>query len=153
MSGLGSRRRVALALAGAISFVLFFGTGAYAGSVFSDIGYYTVNGVQYENRALISTNTSYHTASARTDIAGYSQTIPAGEMAALGRLFKSNGDLSCAGTYQYSSAPLGAGVWQPGYSCSRTSVGAWFSKGTTKAWNGSNAYVWWYTYQTVNQNS
>jgi len=139
-----------------LTLVLTFGVTAAATAAshtaYSDPGYYTVAGVQYQNQAMIYTEDVSHLAKALTQIKAPSQAVSSGTVGTLGRLFHSNGSLQCSGTYAYNSGTLPAGVNHTSWSCAVYQQDAWYSKGTTKAWNGGG-YTEWFTFQSRNQNS
>jgi hypothetical protein len=135
---------------------LIFGvlTGvAYAGTAASAYGYYTVNGIQYENQAAINTIPSYyHESYGVTLVTPYSGgPAPTGWVGALPVTYK-NGVLYCTGTWSYNSAPLANGAWLNPSGCFNYVADIWSSKGETRGWNGSG-YGTWYTFMSPNQNS
>ncbi len=143
------KRKIVIAIAAAFVASVFVGLGnaANAGQATSALGYYTVNGHQYQNQAVIWTQTNYAYA---TTINGWSSgTATSGWAGARGRLFTSGGTLSCEGANTYNSAGVNNAT---GLSCSRSTSGAWYSYGVALGWNGSG-YTSFYTYQSPNQHS
>lgn len=143
------RRRI-LALVGAFAtaFLVSFGAqAAIAGTAYSSNGYYTVNGHQYVNFAIISTSTGSASASTWNQWSGGGTQV--GWAGARGRLFTQDGYLSCEGSNTYNAAYGDPAI---GYSCVRTQPYVWYSYGVSLAWNGSG-YSSYYTYASPYQNS
>lgn len=133
------------------SFLVGFGIqAASAGIATSATGYWTVNGIQYKNNAVIITGTG--NANARTYTGPTSVSVSSGWVSSRGRLFTSGGALSCEGSNTYNSGTLAAGATVYGSSCTRLTSGAWYSYGVSQAWNGGG-YSPFYTFQSPNQNS
>lgn len=123
---------------------------AFAGNAYSAIGYATVGGRQYENRAAIYTTTG--TARAETQVGTTYVTAQPGWLGARGRLFTSGGALSCESSTVYNSTSYAAGTRFGTQSCVRTYSGTWYSYGVTPLWNNSG-YSPYYTLLSPNQNS
>ncbi len=142
-------RRWTMAIAAALLAGVGVGlaTPANAGTALSSFGYFTVAGNQYVNYAAILTSTGHAQASTTTSFS--SGSTPTGYAGSRGRLFTSGGSLSCEGANTYNPGPSYSAI---GYSCTRTSSGAWYSYGVSLGFNGSG-YNSYYTYQSPNQNS
>jgi hypothetical protein len=152
VEGSGTREKKWLLRLAAVSFAAFLALGisagsAIAGSSQSAYGYYTVNGHQYKNVAVVATQSNF--AQALTQTWWSTGSVTSGWAGARGRLFTSGGSLSCEGSNQYNTT---TGERAQGFSCSRTSSGAWYSYGVSLAWTGSG-YQSFYTFQSPNQNS
>ncbi len=112
---------------------------AQASTVYSSWG--SISG-GYQNRAGAAYSSGY--AQANTYIENiYASPLPAGTIGAKGRLFLSNGALSCEGGIWWNPNQ----AWNvTGYSCGQYAYGVtYYSYGVT--WRGSSAY---YTYSTSN---
>ena len=142
----GWQRSVMVALV--VGFTVGAGaTLAAAGTATSAFGYSTINGHEYQNYATIVTSTN--NARAYTVTKWNSGGTTAGWAGARGRLFTSGGALSCEGTTSYNPYDNWTAT---GYSCTRTTSGAWYSYGVSYGWTGSS-YSPFYTFKSPNQNS
>lgn len=133
-------------------FVAFSGTAALAGTAYSATSYPFVFGKQYRNYAVITTVTSNHYASARTNAGPTASFVAPGWVGSRGRLFTSGGALVCEGTNKYNSDTLSANETVVGYSCAKFQVGSWYSYGVVQLWAGSG-YSTHLTFRSPNQNS
>jgi hypothetical protein len=124
---------------------------ANAGTAKSAYGYLTTGGYQYQNYALISTNTQFHYATAwTTSKRTTGNTTPVGWAGSRGRLFTSGGAMWCEGTTLYNTGTVG---WAAdASSCTANATGAWYSYGVAYGWHGSG-YTAYYTFLSPNQNS
>ncbi len=140
---------------GAILFVVAVGIGfgvglANAGQAVSATGYYSRNGVDYTNQAVINTDpANNHQSYSVTVVQSTNMAIPSGWAGALPRKYNGSGGLVCTGTWTYNSGSVW--VLNPA-GCFSNSVGTWASKGQSKAWIGSS-YATYETFLSPNQNS
>lgn len=147
------RRRAALVLLTTFvtSFLLGVGTqAAIALTYSSQTGYFTVAPYDYRNWATIITSSGSARATTST---GPQSPVGGGYVGSRGRLMIDGGTtLSCEGTNVYNSTTISYPVMVVGSSCTRTTSGAWYSWGVSRAWNGSG-YNSIYTYKSRSQNS
>lgn len=147
--------RGATAWLGAILFIVAAGIGfgvgfANAGQASSATGYYSRNGVDYQNWAAINTDPANNHQSYSVTVAQSTNVaIPSGWAGALPRKYNGSGGLVCTGTWTYNSGSVW--VLNPA-GCFSNSVGTWASKGQSKAWIGSS-YATYETFLSPNQNS
>lgn len=141
----------------AVAAVLGFATTASAGLASSSWGLYSVNGIDFLNRAMVYTEPSqnhYVVAGTQIKPANGDSVSVNGGMGALGRLFYDNGSLACSGSYYvYSSGYYPTGKVLQADSCIKYSANSWYSKGKTRALNGSGTYTTWYTFVSPSQTS
>lgn len=124
---------------------------AMASSAQSPYGYYTVYGIQYRNHATVVVNPSGSSGVlAYTGASAYpQQTVPAGYIGVLARLYRNDALVKQAG-YFYNSEPL-VGMSRstsPNYTAKH---GAFFSYGVSRAYNGSG-YGSFYTFKSPSLN-
>jgi len=122
---------------------------AFAGSAYSDYGYFSVNGINYKNRASVSTDSSTHKSYATTTLTSTNKSAPAGWMGTNARLFNSSGTLLKEGGFSYTTSTTSTTVSSsPNY----TNKGTYRSYGVTRAWTGST-YQNYYTFLSPFQNA
>jgi len=121
----------------------------------SDLGYYTVNGKQYVNRAFMwIPYPSQHPgpAIAQTETGPSSGSVASGWAGSRGRLFTESGALSCEGANTYNGSSMTYPSRVTGDSCTRVQSAVWYSYGVSQGWTGSS-YQPFYTFRSPNQNS
>lgn len=121
---------------------------AVAATATSSVGWVTSGSYPYQNYAQI--NNSAKDASTWGGPRNF--TAPAGWVGSRGRLFSdSTGALLCEGSNNYNTVSLVGGGYWGGWSCQRTTSGAYYSYGVSRFWNGSS-YGNYYTFTSPSLN-
>ena len=133
---------------------LFVGLGAsaaYAGTAYSAWGYFTTNGINYRNQAVIITNPSTNAVGSNTYLGSTNTTLPSGWGGNRARTFNSSNVMVCQSGIFYNSGSIPAGSYYSN-ACGVTAVGAFYGYGVTWGWTGSS-YSAVYTFKSPNQNT
>ncbi|GAA5037617.1 hypothetical protein GCM10025738_25890 [Microbacterium fluvii] len=119
-------------------------TSAYSGTANSSWGYYSLNGQNYKNQAVVETTPSTNSITGATNIlTNETACIPSGWAGARARIFNSSGALIIQSDIRYNSGCALSHANLIYY----TAAGAWYSYGVTWAWSGSS-YNAFYTFKS-----